>query len=250
MTHELGQRLARTTACLALAAIALMWRRASDAVIGKMNLVDGRGVIRILHELTFRGGQPVVLGRRKSHMSGGQRLSADGWDRLQSDFADRFSEIGDLLNSIVDITTTPERPRTTHALTHALLWFYQGCREVEPVIAVANFASTLDCLTLGGCKGGVEKLVTALTGLTDEEVLWVRGSQTIGQAVDEIYDHARNALLHGRMLEKNKPDSVPFRDWSPERDRAEALARHCLLACIDWAAEHPKDDDPESWLKA
>jgi hypothetical protein len=103
---------------------------------------------------------------------------------------------------------------------------------------------------LGGCKGGVEKLVTALTGLTDEQVLWVRGSQTIGQAVDEIYDHARTALLHGRMLKKNKPDSVPFRDWSPERDRAEALARHCLLACIDWAAEHPKDDDPASWLKA
>lgn len=248
MTHEFGQRLARTTARLALTAIALMWQRTSDA-LGHMNLVDDR-VVRILHDLTFRDGQLVSWGGRKSHMPGGQRLSADDWDKLQSDFADRFSEIGELLKSIVDTTTSPRRPNTTHALTRAFLWFHQGCREDEPVHAAANFASALDCLTLGGCKDDIKKLVKALTGLNDEQILWVRGSQTIGQAVDEIYDHARNALLHGRMPKKDKPGSEPFRDWSPGRNRAEALARHCLLACIDRAAEHPDDDDPASWLKS
>lgn len=246
MTHEFGQQRARTAARLALAAIALMWQRPSR-VLGGMNLVDDR-VVRILHELTFRGGQLVSWGGRKSHMPGGQRLSADDWDKLQSDFADHLAVVGGLLESIVDVATPPERPNTTHALIHALLWFHQGCREDQPVIAITNFAATLDCLARGSGQAGIRNLIKARLGHDSKTPLWLRGGQTVENAVEEIYDHARNATMHGRKNHrKGTPDSKPFHDWSPGRDRAEALARICLCTCIDWTAQHPDCDDPASW---
>ena len=246
MACEFGRRRARTTARLALAAIALLWQKTSQA-LDKMNLVEDR-VVRILHELTFREGQLASWGSRKSHMPGGQRLNADDWDKLRNDFADHFIVVGDLLKSIVDITGPPMRPKTTHALIHALLWFHQGCREDEQVIAVVNFAAALDCLASGDGQQGIRDLIKTQIGIDADKALWVRGNQTAEKAVEEIYEHARNATMHGRKdYKKGKPDSKPFHDWGPGRERAEALARYCLLACIDWAAQHPDSDDPKSW---
>lgn len=244
LAHEFGRQLARTTARLALAVIALTWQSTSRALAG-MNLVNDR-TVRSLHDVTFRDGRPVVWGNRTSHLP--PAVSAEAWDKLQGDFSGCFTVAGESLSSIVDVTTSPRRPNTTHALTHALLWFHQGCREDEPVIAVCNFAAALDCLTVGGCKNDIKELVKAVTGLKDEQVLWVREGQAIGQAIDEIYDHARNATMHGRKNSRNNwPDSKPFNDWNPGRDRAEILARICLLACMEWAAQHPDCDDPKLW---
>lgn len=246
MAHEFGRQRARTTARLALATIALLWQKAS-ATLGKMNLVEDR-VVRILHELTFLDGQLPFGGGRKSHIPGGQRLKADEWDKLRSDFTGHFTVVGDLLKSIVDTTKPPRCPRATHALTHALLWFHQGCREDEPVIAIVNFATTLDCLASGGGQESIKDLIKAHLGVDAAKPLWVRGDQTAEEAVKEIYDHARNATIHGRIDHPKKPDSKPFHDWCPVRDRAEILARDCLRACIDWTAQHPDSDNPATWL--
>ncbi|TWA67017.1 hypothetical protein FBZ85_1416 [Azospirillum brasilense] len=248
MAREFGRRRARTTARLALTAIALLWQETSRA-LSKMNLVDDR-VVRILHELTFQNGKIDSFGSRKFHAPGGQRLDADEWKILRSEFTDHFTVVGDILNSIVDIATPPRRPKTTHTLTHALMWFHQGCREDEQVIAVVNFAATLDCLAAGKGGKGIVKLIKAQIGIDADKELWVRGGQTAEQAVEEIYDHARNATMHGRKDDNNKqrPDSMPFHDWGPGRERAEALARHCLLACINWTAQHFGSDDPKSWM--
>lgn len=248
MTHGFGRRLARTAARMALAAIALPWQQTSR-VLDKMNLVEDR-VARILPELTFDDAQVVSWGSRKSPPPGGQRLNADEWDRLQNDFAGHFIVVGDLLKSIVDTTNPPKRPETTHVLTHALLWFHQGCREDVPVIATINFAAALDCLASGKeSRKDIKTLVKARLGVDADKALWVRGNQTAEQAVEEIYDHARNATMHGRRQDKNgRPASKPFHDWGPARERAEALARSCLLACIEWTAQHPDRDDPESWM--
>jgi hypothetical protein len=247
MTHEFGQRLARTTARLALTAIALLWEQTSQ-VLSKMNLVEDR-VVRILHELTFQDGPVASCGSRKSHAPGGQRLNANEWDKLQRDFDGYFSVIDELLKSIADISSPPSRPKTTHALAHALLWFHQACREEEEVIAVVNFATALDCLASGENRQGITALIEAQLGVGADNALWVRGNQTTKEAVDKIYDHARNAMLHGRKGKNGRPDSKPFHDWEPERERAETLARYCLLACINWTARHPSSDAPESWRR-
>lgn len=246
MAYEFGRQRARTAARLALTAIALMWRRTSRVLDG-MNLVDDR-VVRGLHELAFHDGRLASWGSRNLHMPGGHGLNAEKWASLQSDFADHFAVVGGLLKSIVDVVTLPKRPNTTHALTHALLWFHQGCREDEVVIAITCFAATLDCLACGRSQEGIRDLIKAQLGHGSQTPLWLKGGQTVEDTVQEIYDHARNATMHGRKgHRKGKPDSKPFHDWSPGRDRAEALARICLLACIDWTAQNPDCDDPASW---
>lgn len=247
MTQKFGRSRALTTARLALASIALCWRPASEA-LKNMNLTEDR-VVRILHEITFQGGKITTLAGRKSHVPGGETLPADEWNRLQGDFADHFKLVGSLLDSIADITTPPGRPKTTHALIHALLWFHQGCWENEQVMAVISFAAALDCLALGKSHKGIKKLVAARVGVEADKALWARGSQTAGEAIEEIYDYARNATIHGRKGHGKKPDSTPFRDWGPVRLRAGTLAHSCLLECIDWAAKHPQSDDPAGWLK-
>lgn len=245
MAHEFGRQRARTAARLALAAIALMWRRTSRVLNG-MNLVDDR-VVHNLHEITFHDSRLASWGVRNLHMPGGHGLNAEKWASLQRDFADHFAVVGDLLKSIVDVITPPKRPNMTHALTHALLWFHQGCREDQPVIAITNFAATLDCLACGSYQEGIRDLIKARLGHDSKASLWLRGGQTVDKAVEEIYDHARTATMHGRKDRKGKLDSKPFHDWSPGRDRAEALTRICLLACIDWTAQHPDCDNPASW---
>lgn len=116
------------------------------------------------------------------------------------------------------------------------------------MIAITNFAATLDCLACGSYREGIRDLIKAQLGHDSKTPLWLRGDQTVEKAVEEFYDRARNATMHGRKdCRKGKPDSKPFHDWGPSRDRAEALARICLLACIDWTAQHPDCDDPASW---
>ncbi|WP_146191553.1 hypothetical protein [Azospirillum humicireducens] len=116
------------------------------------------------------------------------------------------------------------------------------------MIAVIKFAAALDCLALGNYKKGIINLITARTGIKNDQSLWIRGNQTAEDAVEEIYDYARNATLHGRKDDKKgRPDSMPFNDWEPARERAEALARYCLLTCIDWTAQNPGIDEPDHW---
>lgn len=246
ISSDFGRRRAKTAARLALTATALMWEKTSRA-LDRMNLVEDR-IVRTLDEITFHGSRIFSCGSRKSHPPGGQKITLDEWERLHSEFSGHFAVIGDTLGSIVDSNNLPRRPKVTHALAHALLWFHQGCREDEQVIAVVKFAAALDCLALGGSRKGIANLVRARLGIESNKALWVRGNQTAEEAIEEIYDYARNATMHGRKGDgKGRPDSKPFNDWKPTRERAESLARYCLLSCIDWAATHPDIDEPESW---
>lgn len=247
MTHEFSRPKALTTARLALTAIALFWQSPS-AALQKMNLTEDR-IVRILHQLTFQEGQIASYGGRKSHFPGGQGLTADQWRMLERSLARHWQIIGHLLYSIVDNATRPQRPKITHALTHALLWFHHGCQEEEAVMAVTSFAAALDCLASGESRNGIKDLIKAQLGVDADSSPWTRGGQTAGEAIEEIYDHGRTAMIHGRKDQRNKRDSNPFRDWAPVRRRAEALVRCCLLTCIEWTAQHPDIDDPARWRK-
>lgn len=247
MAYQFARQRAQTTARLALVAIALLWERTSDA-LNEMNLVDDR-VARILHELAFEDGQIRRMGCRKNIVPGGQHLAQNEWENIQSEKKGYFQFIGEILNSIVDVVTAPRRPQTAHVLTHALLWFHQGCREDLSAIAVANFASALDCLSMGDGREGIKQLIKYQLGLEKDQKIWKRKNQTVEQAVDEIYDHVRNGIIHGRIHEGKKPDSKPFDDWEDVRDRAESLTRHALLRCINISAKGIDNDAPHSWQK-
>ena len=258
ISYEFGQQNAKTTARLALTAVALIWMRSSFA-LADMNLVEDR-VERNLASLSFRDGNPASRGRRWS-CGNGASLSSAKWDQLRQDFADEWAIIAEILHLIVDPTRQTQRPKTMHALTHALLWFHQGCREIEPVIAVTNFASALDCLVEGeGRTGKKEKnnktkpvygiihMIEARLGYKADSRPWWTLGKTVTEVVDEICDHARNAVIHGLWDRGIRgPASDPFRDWSTVRTRAEQLTRLLLLACMDWAIQNPKIDCPLHW---
>lgn len=246
LTYGFGRNTAKSIARLAMTSIASLSNNTSQA-LGRMNLVEDR-IVRILPELTFRNGHISTWGSRKSHSPGGLRLSADSWSIIQKERIQYFNLVGELLNNIVDTTTPPHGKRTHHALTHSLLWIEQGCRADLPITAVINFASALDCLSGGENKKEITKLINscmdddAITHFIDLEKL------SIDEAVNEIYDHARNATIHGRQYSRSgKPDSKPFHDWELTRQRAEYFAVLCFRSCTEWTENHPGCDDIEAW---
>lgn len=246
MAHGFARLRARTIARLALASIALLWQSASKALCN-MHLTEDR-VYRFINELSFCNGTISSWGGRKSNIPNGQILEEDEWNGLWSRYSNHFRVTGELLETLADTTKEPQRPKTIHALTHALLWFHQGCREDEQAIAVVNFAAALDCLAIGKGQNGILKLVKTQLGISHDNPIWVRESQTADDAIKEIYDHARNAILHGRKCRSNgKIDSNPFQDWEVTRTRSEHLTRICILLCIDKAAQHFESDTPERW---
>lgn len=235
MAHSFARQRALTTARLALTSVALLWQRASPA-LSKMNLIEDR-VCRIVHGITFREKKIVSWGGWKSHANG-EYLNEAEWNRLLQQFPSHFKSVGDTLNTIADVTTPPQRSEETQILAHAIFWFHQGCRETEDAIAIVNFASTLDCLTSDDGQKGIKNLVKEQLGIDPNEPLWIGGTQTANEAIQEIYDDVRNATLHGRINHKSgKPDSMPFCDWSTTRIRAETLAQYCLMAHINKAAQ-------------
>lgn len=237
---------AKTAANLALASVAL-WSENPSMTLDAMNLVDDRA-FRILHEITFGGKYGFSYTARKSHFPGGVRLRNGEWDSITKNYSDHFNVIGDIFKYILDANYNNQRQNIIHSLAHAILWFNKAFREKEDVFSIVHSASALDCLASGCGRDGIKKLINNRLNIAKNSTIWKSGTQTVDEAVDEIYDRARTAMLHGRRYDNKKIESRPFHDWYLVRRRAENLTADCLLACIGLSAMNMDNDDPTAWI--
>lgn len=115
-------------------------------------------------------------------------------------------------------------------LLHAMMWFYEACREKVDMIATMKYAASLDSLACGEGEEGIKKLVKARLGIED---------QSIYTRIKGIYE-IRSRSVHGNGEETTY-------DLSGSRRFAEALARFCLIVCIDMVAQYPDLQDTKQF---
>lgn len=239
LAPDAARERALTTARLALAAVALLWRTPSRA-LGGMNLLYDRHV-RKQAEIAFASGKVVLAGSSKSHMPHGPWFEDGEWETLFAKESSYFGGVAEILNYFSDPARSTSRSKMLDALAQALLWFHEGCRESVTLMGIVKFTATLDALACGGGRRGIKQLITARCGL-EETTPICPGGPTMAAAVDQIYGEGRSCTIHGTNKKLGH-------DWSGTKDLSEQFARSCLLACIDWAAENPDCDDPKQLLK-
>lgn len=141
-----------------------------------------------------------------------------------------------------------------NAVSHALLWFYEGCRETVDQIAIVKFSSAMEVLTEGFVwkagngkkqKGGqpaIRELLKINLGIDEGNVI-TRDGKTAKEVVELIYSAGRNRMIHG----ENK---ALGNDWSVERAIAEQLSRYSLVTYLGRVSENPLFDNPKQlWQK-
>ncbi|MGM5028986.1 hypothetical protein AB8B02_22460 [Tardiphaga sp. 862_B3_N4_1] len=121
-------------------------------------------------------------------------------------------------------------------LSQALLWFHEGCREIDGAMAVVKFAASMDALSCGRRARGIRSLISCQLKIDDNFEITPDGL-TLKQALEQIYSEGRSRTLHGT-------NEKFAHDWTGIRDIAEQLARLCLVNCIDWTAANRDIDDP------
>ena len=156
-------------------------------------------------------------------------MKAEEWDRLRSDFKSVFACAGEAIEHVTTEQGSGKRPKMMDALSQALLWFHEGCRENVDAMAIVKFCSAMDALACGKRKRGILALMKARLRVFDESEL--------ERLLEEIYGGGRSRTVHGTN------DRLGH-DWSNTRGVAESFARECLMACLDWVSRHESTEDP------
>lgn len=231
---DAGKEKALMAARLALTSISLLWQTPSKALDG-FNLSYDRTLHR-QKSLSFVPGKVVLPGSKFSHSPHGPYLKNGVWEEMFADAADHFKATAEILDYFLSPTGSVVRPKLMNTLALALLWFHEGCRETVPVMAVVNFAASMDAIGRGKAAGGIRKVITARLGLKDGDPIRKDGPK-MKEAIDRIYSEGRSRTIHGTT------DRLGH-DWSSMRALSEQFARLLLLSCIDWAAKHPALGEP------
>lgn len=94
-----------------------------------------------------------------------------------------------------------KHPKLATKWIYALIWFAEGVRESNDLIAVAKLASCFDTLSHGSKNSGIKKLLCNILEMEDNEILFggAINSMTIHEFVSRFYDDGRSRILHGTI---------------------------------------------------
>ncbi len=238
-THDYAPSAAGEKALLiarvGLTMIALLWQVPSRTLDGVYLRYDRE--VRSVSTLSFASGVIGIPGVKLSSLPHGAHLKAGEWEHILKSQADYFRQCGEVLDFLLNVDGNVTRPNIMNTLAQSLIWFHQGCREPNGLMAIVNFAAALDALASGTKAQGIRKLISARLQMQDTTQLTPHGP-TMKRAVDTIYSEGRSRAIHGTS------DKISH-DWSVTRGIAEQLARFCLLASIDWAIQNATSDEPD-----
>lgn len=234
LAQQISQDKSLMAARLAMVSVSLMWQQPSRALDGLNLLYDGP--VYSQTSLTFVSGAQMLSGHKINLHPHGPYLKKEEWEKVLKTHDYVISAVGETLGFYLRPLDQHNRPEMMNALFHALLWFYEGCREQVTTLAIVKFASAMDALACGGKSSGILNLITTQLGKSGDDQLFVDGT-TAQNAVEKIYNYARSRTLHGSN------DKIG-EDWSKMRIQAEQLTRLCLLCCLDYAGKNISTSDP------
>ena len=233
LAQEAGLAKSLDAARLALTSIALLWRTPSSALKG-FNLSYDRAIYHQRY-LALREGGGFFSRSSLPYLPSGPWLNTGEWDKIFADWQGGYTVVGEILDYVVNPKETT-RPKLMNVLAQAMLWFHEGCREHLALMAVVNFAASMDAIAGGGREAGIRRLINARLRLMDDDPV-NNGGPTMKSVIKRIYANARSRTIHGTNDEFGH-------DWSSTKGYAEQFAKYCLIAAINWAADNPKSDDP------
>jgi hypothetical protein len=225
---EAGREAALTAARVALACIAMIWAT-SSAVLQGFNLSYDGGVRR-QEALSFTEGRTVLSGFSLSGRHHGPRISDADWSNELSKRSNYFAAAGEVLRLLVHPEGAVPRPSLINALMQSLLWFYEGCREQNDLLAIVNFVASLDALGGGKKLKGILAVLKARLGVNGTDSI-NPGGPTFNSVLNIIYSEGRSRTIHGTSTKIGH-------DWTSMRGIAEQLSRHALFASLDWAGRN------------
>lgn len=232
LTQHFGQEKALIAARIALTAIALLWRTPSKRLAG-FNLAYDREV-RSLVSMTIIQGR-LLCSYSKINLAVDGTFRGSDWLELYSNERSYFALFAEIISFILKEGADNDRQRTLRKVFHATLWFHEGCRETSPLIATVKYAACMDALASGKGDGAILAVFERVLGWKRTDVVFSDGT-TLETAVLRIYKQGRSRTIHGN-------NDQAHLDWSTIAARAEQLARHLLLGCLEWAAEKDLKSD-------
>ncbi|WP_372070299.1 hypothetical protein P7L75_04105 (plasmid) [Tistrella mobilis] len=232
---EAGLQKSLTAARLSLSSVSLLFSN-------PVNILDS---IYLMHDKTLRT-QKIISVNYKSHEIRSQYkwsqsriplATGDEVLEILNNNSEYFIIIERIINYATDSPIISRNPHIISAMTQALLWFHEACRETVTLMAIVKLSSSLDAMAAGRKSGGIKRLISARLGIREDQPLW-DGGPIMKSAVDDIYSQARSRTVHGTNTKIGH-------DWTYVRSVAEWLTASCLLKCLEWAAKHPGSDDPK-----
>ncbi|WFU36496.1 hypothetical protein QA635_19590 [Bradyrhizobium brasilense] len=233
---EAGRELALSATRLGLTCISLIWDRPSRVLDG-FNLRYDRGMYRE-STLRFVPGKFALPGSRIRGRKHGPHMSSGDWATELATHSAFFTASAEVIEYLLSADGQVTRPLLMNALLQSLLWFYEGCREENDLLAIVNFAAALDALGGGKKAKAILQVLEARVGVLASSPVYA-GGPTLKGVIDTIYSDGRSRAIHGTS------DKIGH-DWTQTRGIAEVLARHALFASIEWVGANPRvSDDPE-----
>lgn len=234
---QAAEQRALMAARLALLSVSLIWSQPVRALRGLNLASDGLSHTRTT--LIF-AGEHVLGGWTKEKEPHGPWSSRDEWESVVAAYGPAFSAANEAIGFVLARPGESARPSLMLALSQAMLWFHEACREPLDLMAIMNCAVALDALASGQRARGIRRLICARLGIGLNDACV--GTLTPNDIVHQIYERTRNQAAHGR--------EPPFgRDWSRTRTLAETTTRRMIIECLHWANDHPNVDDPARLLE-
>ena len=238
LAPETTQWRAILAARLALTSISLLWSMPSQ-ILDHFRISTDHGV-RLVRTVPVAPGPRMIGGSRLVGGPAGFPMDPAEWDLLATENAGFLSLAGRMIACWTSRDSRDQASPLLLSVSQSIFFFWKACREESDVMAIVEFAAALECLCGGTREKGIVKLLSARLGIDAEDPFYE--DKNLGQTVKLIYRTGRSKTIHGT-------NSEIVHDWSPIRTLSEFVARHGIVACMEWFQQNPNATNPEDLLK-
>lgn len=236
LAPEMAQTRAIIGARLGQTAIALLWRTPSRMLEGFHLSVDHG--YRQIRTIPFIPGNRMIGGWRSKGAPRGPNIEPADWAKLVNESRSFLDLAGRMIACWTSTPAYDQASPLLRKLAQSIFFFWEGCRDENDLMAIVKFTAALEALAKQNSSGIIALIAARLKKKADEKIA---GERTVKELIDLIYSSGRSRTLHG-----TNPDIL--HDWSDVRSLAESLARHCLVACMDWTEDNPSATKADSFL--
>ena len=229
--EESALRAARVT----MAAFALCWEESARALDGMYLFCDQRPRPRTI--IKFSSDGTINVDANWTQRKIAPQIEGSSVTNFVIEHEEYFRVVGEVAQTITAPGHESRLPSAFSALSQALLWFHDGCREREPLMAIVKFVAAFEALTKGGKQTAMQRLACDSLGAEPHTVITFNG-ETIKSAVRVLYKDARSRTVHG-------PNPKISEDWSHWQTIASFLAARCIAHCIELASDPNIEDSPK-----
>ena len=242
MTHGLATELvykrSMIAANLALTSISLIFKNPSIIREHFRTTLDGDPLFN--YNFLIKPGSQKLVGWQWTRQHRAYHITPKMWEAAYENAGSFLKIAGEMISCWCSVVDYEEASLLLRSLSQSLFFFWKACREDNDLLSIIELVAALEALAKGQKKEGILKLIEARINLSrDQEFV---KSKSLKNFIENVYSVARSGTLHGTN------DKILL-DWSETRETTEALARECLVACMEVSQNNWKGKDANFLLK-